>query len=248
MGNAVEKWTEEQMSVFSQAVSKIDIPELTMNTTQSQYRGLMFDIPTRLENGGELTLTFNENSEMELYSALRDRLYYTSYNDGYTIDENSTQSEDGTVPDSYMLYYAPFSLSVRLYDPADKDSCPTYSFFFHNCFITNISEVEFSYNNEEVVEYTVKIHYNFRFEGLDAESYIERVNKDKKAPMSVKVDTNANRKTNTDGQFGTTIGNTTTTANRDTANGASTDGIDSTLTNIADEHIMGLATMDSRPL
>lgn len=179
IGNQNEGWTEEQMSIFSQAVTKIEIPELQMLTTQSQFRGLTFDIPTRLENTGELSLTFNENTNMELYKALKDKLYYASYNDGYVIDEWSKQNDKGEYEDTYMLYYAPFDVYVKLLDPMTYE--PVYHFIFRNCFISNIGEVELSYDSEEVYTYEVKIHYNFRFEGLDAEDYYKHITSSSKS-------------------------------------------------------------------
>lgn len=171
ISNPIEGWTEEQMSIFSKAVTKVNIPDLEMLTTASQFRGLTFDVPTRLENNGEITLTFNEDSDMTLYKDLRNKLYYTSYNDGYIIDEWSKLDEKTSKPiDTYMLYYAPFDIHVKLMNPESPTEI-AYIFIFHNCFITSISDVEFKYNSEEVAVYDVKIHYNFRLEGTDAEEY-----------------------------------------------------------------------------
>lgn len=165
------------MKVFTQAITKVEIPELTMQTTQSQYRGLTFDIPTRLENNGEISLTFNENSNMELYKALKTQLYYTSYNADYINDEWSETNDKNEFVDDYMLYYAPFDVYVSLRNPGN-DNERTYHFFFHNCFISSISEAEMTYDSEDAFEFTVKIHYNFRIEGLDAEEYYNKVKSD----------------------------------------------------------------------
>lgn len=175
LGNPIENWTEEQLSIFSQAVTKIDIPELSMLTVTSQFKGLTFDIPSRLENNGELSLTFNENEGLDLYKALKEILYYTTYNDGYVIDEWSSQDDEGKYTDTYMLYYAPFDIWVRLYDPTEVDAEPTYNFIFRNCFVSNVGDVEMTYDSDEAYVYDVKIHYNFRIEGEDADEYIKHV-------------------------------------------------------------------------
>lgn len=175
LGNPIEEWTEEQLSIFSKAVTKVDIPELSMLTVTSQFKGLTFDIPTRLENNGEISLTFNENDGLDLYKSLKDMLYYTTYNDGYVIDEWSKQDDKGNYIDTYMLYYAPFDVCVRLYDPSNMKAEPTYNFIFRNCFVSNVSDVEMTYDSDEVYVYDVKIHYNFRIEGVDADEYIKHV-------------------------------------------------------------------------
>ena len=162
------------MKVFTQAITKVEIPELAMQTTQSQYRGLTFDIPTRLENNGEISLTFNENSNMELYKALKTQLYYTSYNADYINDEWSETNDKNEFVDDYMLYYAPFDVYISLRNP-ENDNERSYHFFFHNCFISSIGEAEMTYGSEDAFEFTVKIHYNFRIEGLDAEEYYNKV-------------------------------------------------------------------------
>lgn len=175
LGNPIEEWTEEQLSIFSKAVTKVDIPELSMLTVTSQFKGLTFDIPSRLENNGEISLTFNENDGLDLYKALKDMLYYTTYNDGYVIDEWSKQDDKGNYIDTYMLYYAPFDVWVRLYDPSNMKAEPTYNFIFRNCFVSNVSDVEMTYDSDEAYVYDVKIHYNFRIEGVDADEYIKHV-------------------------------------------------------------------------
>lgn len=177
LANSSEVWSEEKMKIFTQAITKVDIPELTMQTTQSQYRGLTFDVPTRLENDGEISLTFNENSNMELYKALKNQLYYTSYNADYINDEWSETNDNNEFIDDYMLYYAPFDVYVSLRNP-ENDNERTYHFFFRNCFISSIGEAEMTYDSEEAFEFTVKIHYNFRVEGLDAEEYYSKVKND----------------------------------------------------------------------
>lgn len=187
------------MKVFTQAITKVEIPELTMQTTQSQYRGLTFDIPTRLENDGEISLTFNENSNMELYKALKTQLYYTSYNADYVNDEWSETNDENEFVDDYMLYYAPFDVYISLRNP-ENDNERTYHFFFHNCFISSISEADMAYDSEDAFEFTVKIHYNFRVEGLDAEEYYAKVKNDaeeKKVEIPVAPSDTANTETGT---------------------------------------------------
>ena len=165
-----EELTESELEIFSNAITKIDIPESQMLTTQSQYRGLTFDIPTRFSNQGELNLTFNENSNMVLYNSLINYLYGASYNKEYIVDEYSSKDENIATG---MLHYAPFSLYVTLEDPVTNE--PRYHFFFDNCMITDIGEVELAYDSDEVIEFSVKVMYNFKFEGVDAEEYFRKI-------------------------------------------------------------------------
>ncbi len=167
----LESSSEGEITTFTKAASKVEIPELQMLTTQTQFRGITFDIPTRLDNTGELTITFNENSELELYRMLKGYLLPTSFNHGYITDEYPTETGG-----KGMLQYVPFDIYVKLFDPRpelqqDSEKAIKYAFVFRNCFILDISDVDFAYDTEEVLEYTVKFHYNFRIEGNDADDF-----------------------------------------------------------------------------
>lgn len=161
--------SQDTMVLFQNAVTQVEIPDLQMQTVQTQFRGLTFDFPTRLDNTGELSIRFNENSTLSLYRTMKQYLLLTSWNQSYVQDDSSDAFEP-----KGMLVYIPFDIYVKLFSPALGNE-ERYKFIFRNCFVMDISDVEMAYDSEECMEYTVKFHYNFRLEGDDADEFFGQI-------------------------------------------------------------------------
>lgn len=181
-----EVYPASDKELFSKAVHKIDIPTRQMLMVQSRFQGLTFDIPTRQENGGTASITFNEDENMRIYRAIRDLLFDKSFNpNGYIEDEWSKKDEKGNYIDKFFLWYNPFDIYVKFYDPIDfsgssyklSNGAPNsdfnYCYVLKSCYFESIGECEFNYDgsSEETVEFTCQVHFNAMFEGNDAEVF-----------------------------------------------------------------------------
>lgn len=181
-----EVYPASDKELFTKAVSKIDIPARQMLMVQSRFLGLTFDIPTRQENGGTASITFNEDENMRIYRAIRDLLFDKSFNpNGYIEDEWSKKDRNGNNINKFFLWYNPFDIYVKFYDPVDfsgsshklSDGTPNsdfnYCYVLKSCYFESIGECDFDYDgsSEETVEFTCQIHFNAMFEGHDAEVF-----------------------------------------------------------------------------
>lgn len=180
-----EEMEEEDRNLITQSIAKVEIPQRQMLMVQSMYKGLTFDIPTRQDNGGTATLTFNEATDLRVRELIREYIFTKSFNpNGYIIDEWSQTDDDGNYKNKFMLWYSPFNIYVKLYNEnmeSDNKTGFNYCYILKNCYFESIGEAELNYdgNDEEGVTWTCQVHYNGLIEGADAEAVFEKIKIDK---------------------------------------------------------------------
>ena len=166
------------------AVHKIDIPTRTNAYGSIKIPRVDFRYTQRDKKMEELLRLLSTKMKMRIYRAIRDLLFDKSFNpNGYIEDEWSKKDEKGNYID--FLWYNPFDIYVKFYDPIDfsgssyklSNGAPNsdfnYCYVLKSCYFESIGECEFNYDgsSEETVEFTCQVHFNAMFEGNDAEVF-----------------------------------------------------------------------------
>ena len=127
------------------------------------YAGIMVNHPGRISTAGELSLTFNENSELTITNVLEEIFAL------YTFDESYfNETEDGkNVPYKRQDSWKGNNIEVIVHDMSWKGTkeiegkSRLKKYIFHNCFATNLEEVEGQYDSDDLVQRTMRFSYDY---------------------------------------------------------------------------------------
>jgi hypothetical protein len=128
------------------------------------YAGIMVNHPGRITTAGELSLTFNENSELTITDAL-EKIFAL-----YTFDEKYF---DESVPYKKEETWKGNNIEVIVHDmswvgPKEiEGKSRLKKYIFHNCFATNLEEVEGQYDNDDIVQRTMRFSYDYMTTEVD---------------------------------------------------------------------------------
>lgn len=154
------------VETLNSALVSWSLPPKTISVVQTYAMGLVFNHQGRYTNNGEVTLTFNENCDLEVTRAIEEIFHNASFCDNFLDAEDYPYSEepDNSKGRTFKIYLiSPKAMEVGE-DEFSFDSSSTKAsvcIMFHNCFISELSGEDFSYNNpEEVLTRTIKISYD----------------------------------------------------------------------------------------
>jgi len=129
------------------------------------YAGIMVNHPGRMTTAGELSLTFNDNSKLSITDVL-ENIYKL-----YTFDEKFFQngapdSDVKTIPYKAGDTWKGRTIEVIVHDVSSgyldmQGKSRTAKYVFHNCFATNLEEVEMNYDSDEIVQRTMRFSYDY---------------------------------------------------------------------------------------
>lgn len=136
-----------------------------ISIVKTYYAGIEANYPGRVQNTGELNLTFNENTGMEVSRILEELFNGECSNDRYFDDESR---------DRGYIYNKDFTkigrnITLRIYRPdvnmemnQDGAEAVCGEVTFYNCILTSINEEEFSYESvDDTVTRTARFSYDY---------------------------------------------------------------------------------------
>lgn len=129
------------------------------------YAGIMVNHPGRMTTAGEISFTFNENSKLKITGILE---YIYSL---YTFDENffkNSNEDNGAEQFPYKQHasWKDNNIEVIVHDVSNSNlevegKSRLRKYIFHNCFATNLEEVEMDYDTDETVQRTMRFSYDY---------------------------------------------------------------------------------------
>lgn len=129
------------------------------------YAGIMVNHPGRMSTAGELSITFNENSKLSVTQVLEKVFSLYTFDEKY-LDNSNPDSED-IIPYKKVETWKGNNIEVILHSMSkagDKEvegESRSKKYIFHNCFATNIEEVEDSYDSDEIVQRVIRFSYDY---------------------------------------------------------------------------------------
>lgn len=127
------------------------------------YAGIMVNHPGRMSTAGEMSLTFNENSELEVTKILEEIFSLYTFDEKY-LDE----SENGkAIPYKKIDTWKGNDIEVVVHDTSWKGAIETEGksrlrkYIFHNCFATSLEEVEGQYDSDDIVQRVIRFSYDY---------------------------------------------------------------------------------------
>lgn len=166
----------ERTVVIQKAVKEANLPEMEQKIIQVHFGGADKYVPTRYQNFGTFTLTFNENCNLSAYKSILG-LFRRSLDNREDIGipgENRT-----TRHYKYSNLYGELKFIVEILDPKNinlQDTKATRGQFgiereqndlrvvakyeFGDCFIDHIDDLDLDYGSEEIVEWGMSVAYN----------------------------------------------------------------------------------------
>lgn len=156
---------------LGQAIVSITFGKRETSIVKTYYAGVESNCTGRVQNTGELNITFNENDNMTISKCLDEIFNGECSNDDFFKEKGAyignTKSGFNKVDRTIVV--------TVLKPGTNMDSehiAPDYqvagTFTFHNCILTGINEEELSYDNhDEIITRTAKISYDYMYDGRD---------------------------------------------------------------------------------
>jgi len=182
----------ESGQTLTKAVIAANVPDRSVKSTVSHYKGMTIELPARAKTAGTLSMTFAENNTFAVSKILND-LYQFARSDTYferidNIIENLTNEEQiarytqilrayrQAIPDSGHLY----NILVKMYKMKDVqafgediDTVPTFVYYFVGCDLQTVKPVEFDYDNDKPIDVQCDWLYQY-YEELTFDEYTKR--------------------------------------------------------------------------
>lgn len=144
---------------------------------KTYYAGVEANFPGRVQNTGELNITFNENEDMQISRILDELFNGECSNDRYFTGKgnytyNKTFNKTGRT--ITLIAIKPDTKTEVNAEHAENEAAVVNkagSVSFHNCILTSIDEVEFSYDStDETVQRVARISYDYMFDNRTTKS------------------------------------------------------------------------------
>lgn len=182
----------ESGQTLTKAVIAANVPDRSVKSTVSHYKGMTVELPARAKTAGTLSMSFAENNMFAVSKILND-LYQFTRSDTYferidNIIENLTSEEQiakytqilrayrQAIPDSGHLY----NILVKMYKMKDvqafgedTDTVPTFVYYFVGCDVQTIKPIEFDYDNDKPIDVQCDWLYQY-YEELTFDEYNKR--------------------------------------------------------------------------
>lgn len=166
----------ERTVVIQKAIKEANLPEMEQKYIQVHFGGADKYVPTRYQNFGTFSLTFNENCNLSAYKSI------------FGLFRRSLDNrEDVGIPGEnrptrhykYSNLYGELKFIVEILDPKNinlQDTKVTREQFgldreandlrvvakyeFGECYIDHIDDLDLDYGSEEIVEWGMTVAYN----------------------------------------------------------------------------------------
>ncbi len=166
----------ERMVVIQKAIKEANLPEMEQKFIQVHFGGADKYVPTRYQNFGTFSLTFNENCNLSAYKSILG-LFRRSLDNREDI--GIPGENQPTRHYKYSNLYGELKFIVEILDPKNinlQDTKVTREQFgleseqndlrvvakyeFGDCFIDHIDDLDLDYGSEEIVEWGMTVAYN----------------------------------------------------------------------------------------
>ena len=182
----------ESGQTLTKAVIAANVPDRSVKSTVSHYKGMTVELPARAKTAGTLSMSFAENNTFAVSKILND-LYQFARSDTYferidNIIENLTSEEQiarytqilrayrQAIPDSGHLY----NILVKMYKMKDVqafgedvDTVPTFVYYFVGCDLQTVKPIDFDYDNDKPIDVQCDWLYQY-YEELTFDEYNKR--------------------------------------------------------------------------
>lgn len=159
----------ERTVVIQKAIKEANLPEMEQKYIQVHFGGADKYVPTRYQNTGTFSLTFNENCNLDAYKAIL-ALFRRSLDNVEDTDSYHHK---------YSNLYAELRFTVEILDPKNinlQDTKATRGQFgvereqndlrvvakyeFGECYIDHIDDIDLDYSSEDIIEWSMTVAYN----------------------------------------------------------------------------------------
>lgn len=149
-------------ATLNKAVVNCQWGKREMSIVKTYYAGVEANFPGRVQNTGELNITFNENTGMQVSRILEELFNGECSNDHYFLGKgNYIFNQDFTKIGrniTLRVLKPKLSMSTNTDDNFDVAGSVT----FYNCILTSINEEEFNYEStDETVTRTARFSYDY---------------------------------------------------------------------------------------
>lgn len=167
---------EDSTVVITKAIKEAHLPEMEVKAIQVFFGGADKYVPTRYQNYGTFTLTFNEDCNLKAYKTLL-ALFRRSLDN--REDVGLPGKDHPTRHYKYSNLYANLSFSLEILDPKNvnlqdtdakreqlglgreyNDMRVVAKYEFGECYVDEIDDLDLDYSSEEIVEWGMTVAFN----------------------------------------------------------------------------------------
>lgn len=148
-------------NALSQSIVNAQWGKRETSIVKTYYAGMEANFPGRVQNTGELTLTFNENSDLRISKILEEMFNGECSNDHFFIGKgnyifNSAFNKTGRTI-VLKIHKPEYNMSIN-----GVDEHLSAKIEFHNCILVSINEEEFNYTTvDDTLTKTARIAYDY---------------------------------------------------------------------------------------
>lgn len=181
---------------LTKAVIAASIPDRSVKSTVSHYKGMTIELPARAKTAGTLQMKFAETETFPI-STILNQLYQFARSDTYfeRIDNiiSNLQNEEQiahytqllrayrqAIPDGGHLY----NILVKMYKmkdvqafSEDNEVQPSFVYFFVGCDLQTVNQIDFNYDDDKPIDVSCVWMYQY-FEELTFDEYKQRYGAD----------------------------------------------------------------------
>lgn len=159
---------EQYADVLSNSIIKAQWGKREISIVKTYYAGIEANLPGRVQNTGELNLTFNENADLSVSHVLEEIFSGECSDDKFLKDDpknrgyfynNEFNKDERTI---FLKIHKP-SYNMSINDNNNKEGVVA-EIEFHNCILVSINEEEFDYSStDDTLTKTARIAYDYMF-------------------------------------------------------------------------------------
>lgn len=163
---------EQYADVLSNSIIKAQWGKREISIVKTYYAGIEANLPGRVQNTGELNLTFNENADLRVSNVLEeifsgecsdDHFFKDKTDNGYFSNTFFNKDERTLI---LKIHKPSYNMSIN--DNNNKKGVVA-EIEFHNCILVSINEEEFDYTSaDDTLTKTAKIAYDYMFWNREA--------------------------------------------------------------------------------
>lgn len=177
---------------LTKAVIAANVPDRSVKSTVSHYKGMTIELPARAKTAGTLQMKFAETETFpistilnQLYQFARSDTYFEKIDNVISTLQNEEQIARYTqllrayrqaIPDGGHLY----NILVKMYKmkdvqafSEDNDVQPTFVYFFVGCDLQTVNQIDFNYDDDKPIDVSCVWVYQY-FEELSYDEYKQR--------------------------------------------------------------------------
>lgn len=148
-------------ATLSNSIIKAQWGKRETSIVKTYYAGMDANFPGRVQNTGELNLTFNENANLDVSRILEELFngecsndyFFTGHGD-YIYNPKFNKTERTII---LKIHKPSYNMSIN-----DKAEDVVAEIEFHNCILVSINEEEFDYSStDDTLTKTARISYDY---------------------------------------------------------------------------------------